>query len=343
MKILDFRSDTVTLPTDRMFDEITRAKLGDDVYGDDETTNKLESLTAKLLGKEAGLFVPSGTMGNLIAIMTHTKPGQEVILEESCHIYIYEVAGMARIANVQAKTIRGIDGVMDPQDILRAIRGKDIHFPKTGLITLENTHNVAGGMAIPLENMEKVFTIAGDYKIPVHLDGARIFNAALSLNVDVKEIAQYTDSVMLCFSKGLSAPVGSILLGNHDFIRKARKFRKMLGGGMRQSGVLTAAAIVSIEDMIEKLSKDHDNAKLLAREIKQISGIRVDETKVHTNIINVDFSDTGYTSSSLVEEFRKKGLLVNARDELSIRFVTHKDVDRQDVLNAIKIIREIIN
>lgn len=343
MKKLDFRSDTVTLPTEKMFEKMVQAKLGDDVYGDDCTTNELEALAAELLGKEAGLFVPTGTMGNLLAVMTHTTPGQEIILEENCHIYQYEVAGIARIANVQAKPIKGIDGVMNPADIKDAIRKENIHFPATGLICIENTHNMAGGMAVPLNNMEEIYRLAKEKNIPVHLDGARIFNAANYLNVGVKDIAQFTDSVMFCFSKGLSAPIGSMLVGNKEFIHAARKFRKMLGGGMRQVGVIAAAAIMALEEMPTRLKEDYENAKLLSEMLNKIPNISVDVNKVHSNIINVDFSNTQFTTAQLMPLFLERGLLANSRNDYVIRFVTHKDVNRQDVLEAVNIIKEIVN
>ncbi|SNS33223.1 L-threonine aldolase [Anaerovirgula multivorans] len=343
MKKLDFRSDTVTLPTDKMFEKMVQAKLGDDVYGDDITTNELEALAADLLGKEAGLFVPTGTMGNLLAVMTHTTPGQEVILEESSHIYLYEVAGIARVANVQAKPIKGIEGIMNPSDIKNAIRKENIHFPETGLICLENTHNMAGGMAIPLTNMKEIYTLAKENNIPVHLDGARIFNAANYLNVEVKEIAQYVNSVMFCFSKGLGAPIGSMLVSTKDFINRARKFRKMLGGGMRQVGVIAAAASMALEEMTTRLEEDYQNAKLLAEKLNDIPNILVDVNKVHSNMINVDFSNTIFTTAQLIQLFQNKGLLANPRNDYVIRFVTHKDVSRQDVLDAVDIIKEIIS
>lgn len=339
---LDFRSDTVTLPTDNMFKKIIEAKLGDDVYGDDITTKELEAKAAKIMNKEAALFVPTGTMGNLLAVMTHTKPGQEVILEESSHIYVYEVAGIARVANVQAKPIRGTDGVMNPEDVRSAIRKENIHFPETGLITLENTHNMSGGMTIPLKTMEEIYNIAKQNNIPVHLDGARIFNAAHYLKTDAKDIAQYADTVMFCLSKGLGAPIGSMLVGTQSFIDRARKNRKLLGGGMRQVGILAAAGIVALEEMTTRLSEDHDNAKLLARKLNEIPGIFVDINKIHSNIVNVDFSRTGFTTAELMEIFIEKGLKVNALNEYVIRFVTHKDVNDGDVAAAVEIIKKII-
>lgn len=342
MKVLDFRSDTVTLPTKKMLEEIMQAKLGDDVYGDDSTVNELELLASEIMGKEAGLFVPSGTMGNLLAVMTHTQPGQEIILEENCHIYMYEVAGIARVAGVQARPLKGTDGAIEPVDIENAIRKENIHFPVTGLICLENSHNMSGGTVIPLEKMKAVYETAKIHNIPVHLDGARIFNAAIHLGVDVKEIAQYTDSVMFCLSKGLGAPVGSILVGQKDFIHKARKFRKMLGGGMRQAGVIAAPGMIALREMTKRLSVDHENAKILAQKLNEIQGVFVDQEKVQTNIINVDFSGTGFKAFQLASKMKERGLLINPRNERVIRFVTHKDVDKEDVLEAIEIIKLIL-
>ncbi|KAB3527643.1 low-specificity L-threonine aldolase [Alkaliphilus serpentinus] len=342
MKILDFRSDTVTLPTKEMLEAMTHAKLGDDVYGDDETINRLELLAAEKIGKEAALFVPSGTMGNLIAVMAHTTPGQEIILEESCHIYLYEVAGIARLAGVQARTIPGINGLPPLEAIKNAVRQENIHFPETGLISLESTHNMSGGMTLPLKEMASIYHFAKEKGIPVHLDGARLFNAAKHLQVEAKEITRYTDSVMFCLSKGLSAPVGSILAGTQDFIVKARKLRKMLGGGMRQAGVIAAAGIVALEGMVDRLAEDHVNALLLAKELNSIKGVSVDLEKVHSNIINVDFYETGFKAPGLASKMKDKGLLVNPRNDRVIRFVTHRGVGKEEVASAVEVVKEIL-
>ncbi|WP_026475800.1 low-specificity L-threonine aldolase [Alkaliphilus transvaalensis] len=341
-QIFDFRSDTVTHPTEEMLKEIVKAPLGDDVYGDDETVNLLEAKTAELMGKEGALFVPSGTMGNLIAVLAHTTPGQEVILEESCHIYLYEVAGIARIAGVQAKPIKGKDGMILAKDIEGAIRQENIHFPETGLICLENTHNMAGGVVLPLEEMRKVYELAKIKEIPLHIDGARIINAAHHLKVDVKEITQYADSVMFCLSKGLSAPIGSMLVGTKDFIKKARKLRKMLGGGMRQVGIIAAAGLVALRDHSQWMEEDHLNAKKLAFGLNLIDGVRVNLDKVHTNILMADISETGFNAYDLVNRMSEKGLLVNPRNERLIRFVTHRGINNRDVEAAIKIVKEIL-
>jgi len=341
MKVMDFRSDTVTLPTESMLKEMVKAPLGDDVYGDDETVNRLEALAAEVMGKEAALLVPSGTMGNLIAVMAHTIPGQEIILEESSHIYLYEVAGIARVAGVQARTLKGENGALRVEDIEAAIRVDNIHFPETGLICQENTHNMGGGVAIPLEKMEAIYKLGKARNIPLHLDGARIFNAAEALAVNVKDIAQYVDSVMFCLSKGLCAPIGSLLVGDKAFIAKARKFRKMLGGGMRQAGIIAAAGIVALEEQSKRLHEDHSNAVLLAEKLSEIPGVKVDLSTVHSNIINVDFYDTGISIPNLVNKMRERGILVNGRNNRLIRFVTHNGVTKYDVLEAVEVIKQI--
>lgn len=342
INVIDLRSDTVTLPTAEMIEVIGKAKLGDDVYRDDETVNQLEKMAAELMGKEAALFVPSGTMGNLLAVITHTAPGQEVILEEDCHIYLYEVAGIARLAGVQAKPIKGIDGVIPLDKIKGAIRGENIHFPETGLICLENSHNMSGGTVVSLEKMKDIYDLAKAQGIPLHLDGARIFNAALALSVEAKEIAQYCDSLMFCLSKGLSAPIGSMLAGTRDFIERARKNRKMLGGGMRQVGVLAAPGIVALQQWQQWLPKDHENARLLARDLNTIKGVQVDVGKVHTNIINADFYGTGKTVSFLLNQMKDRGIWANGKNERMIRFVTHRGIEEQDIVDTIKILKDII-
>ncbi|GAB6087943.1 low-specificity L-threonine aldolase [Alkaliphilus crotonatoxidans] len=341
-KVIDLRSDTVTLPTEEMLEAIGQASLGDDVYRDDATVIRLEKMAAELVGKEAALFVPSGTMGNLVAVMTHTTPGQEIILEESCHIYLYEVAGIARLAGVQARPIKGIDGIIPLKEIEGAIRSENIHFPETGLICLENSHNMAGGTVVPLEKMKEIYELAKSHGIPLHLDGARIFNAALYLSVEPREIAKYCDSLMFCLSKGLSAPVGSLLAGTKDFIERARKNRKMLGGGLRQAGVLAAPGIVALEKYRHWLQKDHDHARVLAHGLKAIEGIQVAVDQIHTNIVNADFYHTGCSVASLLKDMYHKGIWANGRNDRMIRFVTHRGITEQDVLRAVDIIKEIL-
>ncbi len=340
MNIIDFRSDTVTKPTQGMMEAIKHAPLGDDVYGDDPTVNRLEQLAAKIMNKERALFVPTGTMGNLIALMVHAKPGEEVILERSSHIFLYEVAGAARVAGLQTHILEGVDGVMDPEDIKKGIRREDIHFPTTGLIAIENTHNMAGGMVQPLENLAAICEIAIENRIPLHMDGARLFNAAVALNVDPSEIGKYFDSVMFCLSKGLSSPVGSMLVGNEEFIKKARKLRKMLGGGMRQAGVIAACGIESLVKMPDQLIVDHKHAAYVGEALNQIEGLRVELEKIHTNILNVFIDKETLSSGTLVEKLKEKGVLANPRGEKAIRLVTHHDLNKEQVVRGVNLINE---
>ena len=337
------RSDTVTKPTDEMRMEMAHAEVGDDVYEDDFTVKELEHLSAQLLGKESALFVPTCTMGNLICLMTHTTPGEEVILEENSHIYMYEVGGLSRLAGLNARPIKGNKGILNPKDISDAIRSENIHFPKTGLICLENTHNMSGGNVIPLEIMSEIYDLALEKNIPVHLDGARLFNAATYLEVAPKEIAQYVDSVMFCISKGLSAPIGSLIAGKMEFIEKARKHRKLLGGGMRQVGVIASAGIVSLNKMLQRLSKDHQNAQSLAQGLNAMNGVTVDLEATKTNIVRVDFQNDGFNAKQICDKLKKKNILANVTGETKMRFVTHNNIMEADIEIVIEEIRNILH
>jgi threonine aldolase len=341
MKFIDLRSDTVTLPTPEMREAMYRAEVGDDVYGEDPTVNRLEQMAAEIMGKEAAMFVTSGTQGNQVCVMTHTRPGDEIILEEKCHIITYEVGGIGYLAGVQARLLRGNMGVMDPADIEAAIRPDDIHQPRTGLICVENTHNRAGGTVIPVETLRKTYEMAKKYGIPVHMDGARIFNAATYLNVPAKEIARYADSVMFCLSKGLCAPVGSIVAGTKEFIARARKFRKMLGGGLRQAGFLAAAGIVALEKMIGRLGEDHANARLLAEGLNSIPGIRIDMDTVQTNIVICDIAGLGMDGEEFARRLYGHGVKINGGHGTSVRFVTHYGIEKEDVEYAISAVNKI--
>ncbi len=341
MKVIDLRSDTVTIPTENMYREISKAPIGDDVYGDDPTVNGLEDLAAKTLNKEKGLFVPTGTMGNLIAVMGHTRPGDEIILEKNSHIFLYEAGGASRLAGVQPMTLEGVDGVMNPIEVEESIRKENIHFPTTGLICVENTHNMAGGMVQPMENLQELRSIACRYNLPMHLDGARVFNAAEALNCDVKDISAYFDSIMFCLSKGLASPVGSMLVGGADFINQARKLRKILGGGMRQAGLMASCGISSIRDMPGQLKMDHENAQLLSQGLNKLSGFSVNLEKVHTNIINVSIKGKNISSEDFVKKMKANGVLANPRGKNFIRLVTHKDVTREDIQYALRIMESI--
>lgn len=340
--MIDLRSDTVTKPSEKMRKAMYDAEVGDDVYGEDPTVNKLEESAANILGKEDALFVTSGTQGNQIAGLVHCKPGQEVIMEARAHIFLYEAAALSAFAGVQIKTLDGNNGAMNPGDVEAAIRGDDIHQPETGLICIENTHNKAGGAVIPLENMEKIYQVSRGHHIPIHLDGARLFNASVASRTPVKEIAKFTDSVQFCLSKGLGAPVGSIIVGSSDFISQARKWRKRLGGGLRQVGVLAAPGIIALEENIQHLEQDHENAKQLAEGLQNIEGLVV-KNKVETNIVLVDITNSNRTTENFINLFKEHNILTGAFGPNIIRFVTNSGVTRNDVNNVLLTAQKIVN
>lgn len=339
--MIDLRSDTVTKPTEEMRDAMRDAVVGDDVYGDDPTINRLEKLAAEIVGKAAALFVTSGTQGNQVAALTHTRRGDEVIAEAESHIIHHETAGLAVIAGVQPRAIIGRDGQMPVEEIISAIREKDVHNPRTGLICLENTHGDSGGKVLPLPYMKEVYEVAQEHDIPVHLDGARLFNAAAALQVKAHEITAYADSVQFCLSKGLSAPIGSILAGPAEFIEEARKWRKMLGGGMRQAGIIGAAGIIALEEMRGRLEVDHQNARQLAEGLAKIDGIDIDADGVESNILLFSASSLGLRSAKLVELLKAQGILANTFDKERVRFVTHREIDAAAVKQTIEAVEEI--
>jgi len=342
-KIIDLRSDTVTKPTPQMREAMAKAKVGDDVYGEDPTINRLEALGARMVGKEAAVFVPSGTMGNQAAIMAWTQRGDEIILESQSHIYMYEAGGPAVLSGVQTRGIAGHYGAMDPEEVRLAIRKPNIHFPRTGLICLENTHNRSGGCVLPIDNMKAIYEIAKENDVFVHLDGARVFNAAVALGVDVKQITKYADSVQFCLSKGLCAPVGSLIAGSKSFIEKARKCRKILGGGMRQAGILAAAGIVALETMVARLAEDHANAKRLAEGLSKIEGLEIDMDSVQTNMVLVGTKNLGMEASEFAALMKSYGVLFNATFPYKVRLVTHHDVTTEDIDEAIRRISEAVS
>lgn len=340
MRFIDFRSDTVTMPTEQMRKAMAEAVVGDDVYGDDPTVIELEALAAELMGKEAAMLVPSGTMGNQLAVMTHTKRGNEIIVEESCHIVEHEVGAVAVLSGVNLRTVKGKNSIMDPRDVEAAIREEDLHHPETALICMENA--LSNGRVVPLEVMKEIYDVAKKHNLPVHLDGARIFNAAEYLKVNVKEVAKYTDSVMFCLSKGLCAPVGSMVAGSKSFIDKAKKNRKLIGGGMRQSGILAAAGLIALKDMTKRLHIDHENAKYLASKLAELPGVKVDMDSIHINMVfftidNLKMSDTEFTDS-----LYKKGIKANGAYRGVLRFVTNNDVTKEDIDYTINCIKELL-
>jgi threonine aldolase len=334
---IDMRSDTVTRPTAEMRAAMASAEVGDDVYLEDPTVNRLQERAGEIFGREAALFVPSGTMGNQIAVRLHTSPGQEVITEERGHIFNYEMAAMAAISGVLARPVAAPDGILSWELVKPALRGGVYYRARTGLITVENTHNMAGGTLYSRENIESICMQAHAEGLPVHMDGARIFNASAALGVSVSDLTRTCDSVMFCLSKGLGAPVGSMLVGSCDFIEKARAVRKMLGGGMRQAGVLAAAGLIALEKMPQRLSHDHENAKLLASLLSNIAALEVDPSRVNTNIVILGVKRTGMDSATLAKRLKERGLLVGTVDPLTLRLLTHFDVSREQVLEAAQI------
>lgn len=343
MNFIDLRSDTVTEPTEEMRKAMFEASVGDDVYGDDETVRKLEYAAANITGKEASLFVPSGTFGNQLSLFTHCKRGQEVILGDSCHIVMHEVGAASVIAGVQLRTIEDNKGELPLWKVKNKIRSgeDDIHFPSTGLICVENAHS--NGRVISLSNMKEIYEIAADNSIPVHLDGARVFNAASYLNVDVKEITKYCDSVMFCLSKGLCAPVGSMLAGSKQFIDKARKNRKLMGGGLRQAGFLAAAGLIALEKMTKRVEKDHKRALLLANELSKLPYIEVYKDDIHINMVFFKITNKKINSSLLVNEFYKNGIKINGEENGLMRFVTHYWINDEHVFHVVNTLKNIIN
>jgi threonine aldolase len=314
------------------------AEVGDDVYGEDPTVRRLEETAAALLGKEAGLYVPSGTMGNLVAVMTHTRRGSEVILEAEAHIYYYEAGGMAVCAQVLPRTLAGLHGLLTPEDVLAAVRAPNLHFPPPALLCLENTHNRAGGTVWPEAQFNAVAQTGRQAGLAVHLDGARIFNAAACLGRPAAELVREADSVMFCLSKGLAAPVGSVLVGREDWIALARRNRKIVGGAMRQAGVIAAAGLVALETMIDRLAEDHANARTLAEGLAEVEGITVDLDLVQTNMVMADVSGLRLSASAFAGMCASRGVLANAVDVRRVRLVTHKDVTAEDVARAMEIL-----
>lgn len=340
--VYDLRSDTVTKPTAEMRQAMAEAEVGDDVYGEDPTVRKLEALGADLVGQEAALFVPSGTMGNQVAILTHTRRGDEVIADSNAHIVYYEVGACAVLSGVQLRTIQGHNGFIEPSAIEEAVRGKDLHFPESRLLCLENTHNRSGGTVVSPEAMDCMIQAAHGKGLRVHLDGARIFNAATALGVGADRLTSACDSVMFCLSKGLAAPVGSLLAGKADFIELARKYRKMLGGGMRQAGVLAAAGIVALQKMIGRLGEDHQNATALAQGIAEIKGLHIDLASVQTNMVVFDISGLHTTMELFLRRLAEEGVLAGPVGSSKVRMVTHKDISAKDIPTVIRIINKII-
>lgn len=341
MKYIDLRSDTVTKPSKSMREAMMMAEVGDDVFGEDPTINKLQAKCAELTGKEKSLFVTSGSLGNQLAIKAHTKPGDEIIVEAESHIYNYENAAPSVISSVQVMPIQGTNGVMSVESINKYLRERVYYFPENTLICIENTHNRAGGIIQPIESIREITAFAREQGIKTHLDGARIFNASVETGITVKEYASYFDSISFCFSKGLGAPVGSILCGDAAFISRAHRWRKILGGGMRQAGILAAAALYALEHNVERLQEDHQKAKFFAEKIAAIPSVEINLENVHTNI--VIFRQSRFSKSQFINILKEKGVLVSSGSFDFIRAVFHLDVSFKDVEESIEIFQSVLS
>lgn len=344
MPVIDLRSDTVTKPTTAMRKAMAQAEVGDDVYGEDPTVNKLQDTAAALLGKKAALFVPSGTMANQLAIRAQTQPGQEVIAESKAHIVRYEQGAAGALAGVQLHWVAGERGLMGVEQVEAAIRPKDPHTIQTALICIENTHNSGGGTIYPLATIERIRAVASAHRIPMHLDGARLFNAVTATTLPPASYAQHFETVSLCLSKGLGAPAGSLLLSNDlALIDKARRFRRMYGGAMRQAGILAAAGLYALEHHVGRLKMDHDNAKRLARRLQQIPAVTINPQHVETNIVIFDVVDHRLSPAAIVAVLKEEGVLLNAIGATSFRAVTHLDVSTGAIDQAADIIARVLN
>jgi threonine aldolase len=343
MALIDLRSDTVTLPTPAMREAISRAEVGDDVFGEDPTINRLEAMTAERMGMEAALLVVSGTMGNVASVLTHCARGEEAILGDSSHIFLNEAGGMSALGGVFPHTIPNqSDGTLKLSDVEAAIRTENIHFPRTRLVCLENTHNRCYGAPLTPGYTAAVAALAKQHGLLLHLDGARIFNAAVALGVDVRELTRGVDSLNVCLSKGLAAPVGSVICGSREFIARARRTRKMLGGGMRQAGIIAAAGIVALEEMTDRLAEDHMNARRLAEGITRIPGLATDPARVRTNILYIDLIDRRFSDEQFMARLDKKGVRLSHTGPARFRMLTHYGIGAAEIDAALEALRDVM-
>ena len=343
MNAVDLRSDTVTLPSEEMREAIYRAELGDDVFGEDPTVNRLERMAAQRVGKESALLVVSGTMGNLVSILARCGRGEEIILGDVSHTFLYEAGGISALGGIHPHTVRNQpDGTVRLEDIEAAIRADNVHFPRTRLICLENTHNRCGGAALSAEYMAAVAALARRHHLGVHLDGARVFNAAVALGVDVKELTQHVETLTFCLSKGLAAPVGSVICGPEEFIAEARRIRKVVGGGMRQAGVIAAAGIVALDEMIDRIQEDHENAARLARGINEIDGLSIDLARVQTNIVYFDVADDQKPAEEILARLASKGVKILKLGPRRFRAVTHYGITSADIDQVVSALAEVM-
>lgn len=344
MDIVDLRSDTVTVPTIEMREAMAKAKVGDDVYGEDPTVNCLQETAAEKLGKEAGLFVPSGTMGNLIAVLSHCQRGDEAIMGDKAHTFLFEAGGISALGGVFAHTIPNqVDGTLQTDDVLKAIRPDDVHQPPSRLIILENTQNRCGGVVLSANYINMVAELAHARGLKLHIDGARIFNASVAANTNAKSLVEKADSVTFCLSKGLCAPVGSVLCGTREFINKARRIRKMLGGGMRQAGILAAAGLVALDKMVDRLADDHQRAKILAEAFGKVDGIRLDMGFPETNMVFLSLDDTvNLSANEIAKRLLVENIKIGVTGERNFRLVTHAMVDDEGIKRTIRAFKDVI-
>jgi len=338
---IELRSDTFTRPTPAMREAMYRAEVGDDVWNEDPTVHRLEQRAAELMGKERAMFVSSGTQGNLIGLLTHTRRGDEVVVGDQSHIFHYEVAGPSVVGGLQVRTLPNTGGHLDPQAVRDAIRETDVHMPRTGCVALENTHNRCGGAVLRRGDMRAVVQVARDHGIPVHLDGARVWNAAIALDVPMAELVKDVDSVTFCLSKALGAPVGSLLCGPADYIEEAHRYRKMLGGGMRQVGILAAAGLVALNDNVNRLVDDHANARRLAEGMAQMPGINIDPTTVESNIVIADVSEMEMDRDQFILKLLQRGVRIADFGGNLVRAVTSYEVNETDIDHALKAMYEV--
>jgi len=339
MRVVDLRSDTVTKPSKEMREFMMSAEVGDDVFGEDPTVNKLQEMVAQLLGKEAALFVPSGTMGNQLCIKAHTEPWNEIICDKDAHIYNYESGSIAGLSHVQVMPVYGKNGIFTAEQVEEVIRPEAYYLPKTKLVCVENTHNRGGGSVFPIEEIKRIRSVVDKYKLKFHLDGARLWNASIASGISLREYASYFDSVSVCLSKGLGAPVGSVIAGTKELIKVAHRYRKAWGGGMRQAGILAAAGIYAIENNFQRLAEDHRRARHFAQEISKISRIKVDLENVQTNIVL--FEVDGFTANEVIQKVKDPSktdvsILFSVGKKFLVRCVTHLDVSDDDIEDAIK-------
>jgi len=341
-EFIDLRSDTVTRPTPEMRKVMAEAEVGDDVFGEDPSVNALQEKVAGILGKEAAIFVPTGTMANQVAIKSHTQPGDEVIIEASSHSYNFEGGAGGAISGVQFYLLKGVRGILEASQVEEAIRSDNHHLPVSKLICLENTHNYGGGSVYPIEKMRDIYRLAKSKDLMVHLDGARLWNASAASDIKPEEYARCADSVSVCLSKGLGAPVGSLVSGSKSFIHRVHRFRKMSGGGMRQAGIIAAAGIYALDHHLDRLKEDHQNAKRLALGLKEIRGISINPDEVETNILFFDVDRTGKTAGQVAEIMKKERVLIYATGKTRIRLVTHLDVNREEIETALKAFQRVL-